>query len=513
MISNSGHDENGRYSSGAAGDQTGGEWARINWYNRPWNVVLRYPDITVGALMAQLAGEAADNNKIGYDQNQRRTFYNQLKAVGWFPKSINTACESDCSAGVTAITIAAGNILGIEKLKSLSPDIYTGNMKSAFKSAGFLLLTESKYLTSDNYLMPGDVLLYEGHHTAINLDWGTKTTMPTFTVESYISSVTAFARTARAGNYTYGDSHSLPPSADHVTSCDRGTVARPLYDLGFKNQPAGGITVINMESYLTSWGFSKITNQNALKRGDIVLMKKVGESKPTAAWHTFVLTDFKNVNNVSKFDFGSQERIRSYQPFTLVPLNQWPGSKEFYCAFRYGKSDETSYTFSPSDLKKGTKNNSAYLATEILKARDYQGVKDKNGKIQDLELNFDWTKGDMAAMAHYKWDRIVNGTNLCRGPYGAGEVGPKDWADLLGGNIPFTVVELPTKQKSGTSVLLCQEILRSRGVKGADGKPIQLSQKWDENLEFAVKTYQKVRGLKQTGKVTTSVWKDMLGTM
>ena len=513
MISNSGHDERGKYSGGVAGDQTGGEWARINWYNRPWNVVLRYPDITVGALMAQLAGEAADNNKIGYDQNQRRTFHNQLKAVGWFPKAITTACESDCSAGVTAIAIAVGNILGLEKLKNLSPDIYTGNMKSAFKNAGFLALTESKYLTSDKYLLPGDVLLYEGHHTAINLDWGGETTMPTFTVESYISAVTAFARTARAGNYAYGDSHSIPPSADHITSCDRGAVARPLYDLGFRNQPAGGITVINMESFLTKWGFSKITNANSLKRGDIVLMKRVGESKPTAAWHTFVLTAFTNVNNVSKFDFGSQERIRSPQPFTLVPLNQWPGSKEFYCAFRYGKSNDTTYTISPTAVKKNTNNTSAYLATEILKARGYQGVKDSDGKIQDLELNFKWTKGDMAAMAHYKWDRIVNGTNLCNGRYGAGEIGPNDWKDLLGGATPFTLVELPAKQKSGTSVLLCQEILRSRGFKGADGKLIQLSQKWDDNLEYAVKAYQKARGMSQSGKVTVAVWKDMLGAM
>ena len=32
MISNCGHDENGRYSGGKAGDQTGTEWQVINWY-------------------------------------------------------------------------------------------------------------------------------------------------------------------------------------------------------------------------------------------------------------------------------------------------------------------------------------------------------------------------------------------------------------------------------------------------------------------------------------------------
>lgn len=34
MIANSGHDENGRYKNGKAGDQTGTEYAVIPWYNR-----------------------------------------------------------------------------------------------------------------------------------------------------------------------------------------------------------------------------------------------------------------------------------------------------------------------------------------------------------------------------------------------------------------------------------------------------------------------------------------------
>lgn len=42
LISNSGHDENGKYSGGKAGDQTGTEWALIPWYNRPWKCVLRH---------------------------------------------------------------------------------------------------------------------------------------------------------------------------------------------------------------------------------------------------------------------------------------------------------------------------------------------------------------------------------------------------------------------------------------------------------------------------------------
>lgn len=67
MISNCGHDENGKYSGGAAGDQTRTEWEIRTWYNRPWNCVLRHPDRNVGNMLANLARKAAQNNLVGYD--------------------------------------------------------------------------------------------------------------------------------------------------------------------------------------------------------------------------------------------------------------------------------------------------------------------------------------------------------------------------------------------------------------------------------------------------------------
>ena len=172
-ISNSGHDQRGRYNSGAAGDQTGAEWAIINWYNRPWACVLRHPDKKVRELIAELAIEAANNNNIGYDQYQRDTYETQLKKSGNRPKNITVKCEADCSAGVCANVRAVGRILNISALKNLS-STYTGNMRSGFRAAGFQVLTDSKYLTSSAYLLPGDILLNDGHHTATNLGIGSK---------------------------------------------------------------------------------------------------------------------------------------------------------------------------------------------------------------------------------------------------------------------------------------------------------------------------------------------------
>lgn len=173
-ISNSGHDENNRYNSGTAGDQTGKEWELKAWYNRPWTVVLRYPDSAVGLKIAELGIAAALNNKIGYDQYQRTSYWNELQKVGYDPSKIVVACEEDCTAGVTANCKAVGYLMNIAGLKNLSVDTYSGNMRSRFVSAGFKALTASKYLTSPNYLLPGDILLYEGHHAATNISYGNK---------------------------------------------------------------------------------------------------------------------------------------------------------------------------------------------------------------------------------------------------------------------------------------------------------------------------------------------------
>lgn len=174
MISNSGHDESWNYSGGSAGDQTGTEWEIRSWYNRPWNLVLRYPDRNVGKLIAELARQAANNNNIGYDQGQRVTFWYALKDAGYYPKNIKVKCEADCSSGVLSIVKAAGYIKGIQALKNVDPNGWTGSMRSQLAAAGFETLSSSKYLTSDAYLLPGDILLNEQSHTAINLDTGSK---------------------------------------------------------------------------------------------------------------------------------------------------------------------------------------------------------------------------------------------------------------------------------------------------------------------------------------------------
>ena len=172
MIANCGSNEFGSGYGGQAGDQTGKEYTVMNWYSRPWKCVLRYPDLQKAIVIAQVSRDAANNNNIGYDMGQRMTFYNQLAAVGWNPASITTPCESDCSASTSACIIAAGHKTGDSRLMSISPSLTTHVMRSSLRAAGFMLLTDSRYLSSDAYLLPGDILLNDGAHAAVNLDSG-----------------------------------------------------------------------------------------------------------------------------------------------------------------------------------------------------------------------------------------------------------------------------------------------------------------------------------------------------
>lgn len=174
-MSNCGQDENGEYSGGRAGDQSGKEWYLRSWYSYPWNYILRWKDESLGSLFADLAIEAANNDLIGYDQNERGTFWTHLKASGYHPKNITIACETDCSSGTIALIKAVGYLKGISVLQNCGAT-YTGNMMAYFQGVGksyFDVLT-GKYLTDSAYAKKGDINLNVQHHVNITVDNGSK---------------------------------------------------------------------------------------------------------------------------------------------------------------------------------------------------------------------------------------------------------------------------------------------------------------------------------------------------
>ena len=173
-ISNSGHDERGRYSGGKAGDQSD-EWCIRAWYSRPWDVIIRFTDTKIADMIATLSIYAARNNKIGYDQGQRTTYWTALKNVGYDPRRITTACEEDCSAGVLANVRAALELTGHSAMASrININGYTGNMRAIICGCGAKVKTFTDYshTHSTKYLLPGDILLNTSAHTAVNLGVG-----------------------------------------------------------------------------------------------------------------------------------------------------------------------------------------------------------------------------------------------------------------------------------------------------------------------------------------------------
>lgn len=171
-ISNSGSDENRKLHGGKAGDQSRKEWQLRSWYRRPWTVILRHPNQAVALRLAEMAIDAALNDKVGYDQYQRYTYWAQLEKAGYDPKQITTACEADCTAGVNANVKGIGARFSIPALESLPKAVNSRNMRKLYTAAGFKALTGSKYTGGTDYLLPGDILLYETHHAATNVTCG-----------------------------------------------------------------------------------------------------------------------------------------------------------------------------------------------------------------------------------------------------------------------------------------------------------------------------------------------------
>lgn len=177
LIGHAAIDENGKAQGGASGDQNKKEVCTREWYNKPWNVVLRCTDPAMAEKIAVACEKACANDKIGYDQWQRNSVYLEGLKVNLDLAKITVACESDCSSLVCTCAIAAG--IPADKLYIGGNMRTTRNMRDAFAKTGkFQVLTDAKYLTSDEYLKRGDILLKEGSHTAIALENGSKIATP-----------------------------------------------------------------------------------------------------------------------------------------------------------------------------------------------------------------------------------------------------------------------------------------------------------------------------------------------
>lgn len=162
-------DESGKATGGTAGDQTGKEVTTRGWYNGSWHTVLRPVRPELAEKSAKACEDACANKNVGYDQYGRNTLHTKAKAAGFDIAKISEPCECDCSSLMHVCAIAGG-----AKLNYGSNGLTTRNMVTAFVGSGdYVKLTDSKYLTSDQYLIRGDILVKNGH-TVMALESGAK---------------------------------------------------------------------------------------------------------------------------------------------------------------------------------------------------------------------------------------------------------------------------------------------------------------------------------------------------
>ena len=164
MIGHASIDENRKIKGGKAGDQTGKEVCTRSWYSNSWHTLIRAKDKNIALKMAMYCQAICNNPNVGYDQNERNSLRYQLQQVNWNVSKI-APCECDCSSLMAVCAEAAGVPFSYRNAPA------TSNMVKAFSDTKmFDIYTDIKYLTSDKYLMTGDILVKNGHTVMVLTD-------------------------------------------------------------------------------------------------------------------------------------------------------------------------------------------------------------------------------------------------------------------------------------------------------------------------------------------------------
>lgn len=159
-------DEHKKIKGGQAGDQTGREVCIRDWYNKPWNKVIRLNDKKMAERFAQAMEMAARNDLIGYDQDQRNTLLREARKHNYDISKVNVPCECDCSSLVCVALMYAG--IPESALTYKGNCATTRTLAQMLKSTGEVsIYTTPRYTASPDHLLRGDILLKEGSHVVV----------------------------------------------------------------------------------------------------------------------------------------------------------------------------------------------------------------------------------------------------------------------------------------------------------------------------------------------------------
>ena len=168
MIGHASLGSNGKTTGDKAGDQ-GREVTTTSYYKKSWNYVLRPKDKNIAEQIATQCEKGCANQHLGYNQAKRNSLRTQAKLAGMQLDRITKDCDCDCSSFMSVCCECAG--IPIPYTNNNAPT--TSSMRTAFMNTGYFdLLTDKKYLDSDDYLRRGDILVAVGQHTVMVLSNG-----------------------------------------------------------------------------------------------------------------------------------------------------------------------------------------------------------------------------------------------------------------------------------------------------------------------------------------------------
>lgn len=153
--------ENGKATGGKKGDQTKKEVKVAPYYNFGQTWVIRFRNTKRGKKAGKAAKLLAQNDNIGYNQNDRVSLYNECIRIGWDISKISKIrkCNCDCSElAVCAANFAYGKAKLLSSHTTHSLTSICNTYKANFKRVDKALKTK-KFKKGDMVGKSGHVII------------------------------------------------------------------------------------------------------------------------------------------------------------------------------------------------------------------------------------------------------------------------------------------------------------------------------------------------------------------
>ena len=159
--------ENGT-TKGDAGNQNGKELNIKNWYNRPWDAMLRYKEKNIADEVVKIAKLLVDSYLVGYSQTERNTLYQTLKKYNFdVNKYISSGEKTNCDCSSFVYTCYA---CVLPKLRTDNNAPTTNTFIDFFNNKGFNISKNEIHTKTSKNIVNGDILLSIGKHVVLAYD-------------------------------------------------------------------------------------------------------------------------------------------------------------------------------------------------------------------------------------------------------------------------------------------------------------------------------------------------------